>query len=161
MPVIRIGERTLPFGPLYTKARELYWSLRALLSHSKTSACLSESSSWSLAETIGLPLTRHSMFSVCIVPGEGTFALRMITVGGFVEYMRSRGQDRKAVSKSRRNPKHAVVLSGEKFTAPFSKIGRAAPQVHDYVEDFSAGHSHQFSLRVANLVVQSAEYVLR
>ena len=25
-PVTRIGERTLPFGPLYTKARELYWS---------------------------------------------------------------------------------------------------------------------------------------
>jgi branched-chain amino acid aminotransferase len=26
VPVIRIGERALPFGPLYTKARELYWS---------------------------------------------------------------------------------------------------------------------------------------
>jgi branched-chain amino acid aminotransferase len=26
VPVIRIGERALPFGPMYTKARELYWS---------------------------------------------------------------------------------------------------------------------------------------
>jgi branched-chain amino acid aminotransferase len=26
VPVIRIGERPLPFGPLYTKARELYWA---------------------------------------------------------------------------------------------------------------------------------------
>jgi branched-chain amino acid aminotransferase len=26
VPVIRIGERALPFGPIYTKARELYWS---------------------------------------------------------------------------------------------------------------------------------------
>jgi branched-chain amino acid aminotransferase len=26
VPVTRIGERTLPFGPLYIKARELYWS---------------------------------------------------------------------------------------------------------------------------------------
>jgi len=26
VPVIRIGERALPFGPLYTRARELYWA---------------------------------------------------------------------------------------------------------------------------------------
>jgi len=26
VPVTRIGNRTLPFGPLYTKARELYWT---------------------------------------------------------------------------------------------------------------------------------------
>jgi len=26
VPVTRIGDRTLPFGPLYTKARELYWA---------------------------------------------------------------------------------------------------------------------------------------
>jgi branched-chain amino acid aminotransferase len=26
VPVTRIGDRTLPFGPIYTKARELYWS---------------------------------------------------------------------------------------------------------------------------------------
>jgi branched-chain amino acid aminotransferase len=25
VPVTRIDDRTLPFGPLYTKARELYW----------------------------------------------------------------------------------------------------------------------------------------
>jgi len=26
VPVTRIGDRSLPFGPLYTKARELYWA---------------------------------------------------------------------------------------------------------------------------------------
>ncbi|MGA9902069.1 MAG: aminotransferase class IV, partial [Terriglobales bacterium] len=26
VPVTRIGNRTLPFGPFYTKARELYWA---------------------------------------------------------------------------------------------------------------------------------------
>jgi branched-chain amino acid aminotransferase len=26
VPVARIGDRTLQFGPLYTKARELYWA---------------------------------------------------------------------------------------------------------------------------------------
>jgi branched-chain amino acid aminotransferase len=26
VPVTKIGERTLPFGPMYTKARELYWA---------------------------------------------------------------------------------------------------------------------------------------
>jgi len=26
VPVTRIGDRPLQFGPLYTKARELYWS---------------------------------------------------------------------------------------------------------------------------------------
>jgi branched-chain amino acid aminotransferase len=26
VPATRIGERTLPFGPLYSKARELYWT---------------------------------------------------------------------------------------------------------------------------------------
>jgi branched-chain amino acid aminotransferase len=26
VPVTRIGDRALPFGPLYTKARELYWA---------------------------------------------------------------------------------------------------------------------------------------
>jgi branched-chain amino acid aminotransferase len=26
VPVTRIGDRTLSFGPLYTKARELYWA---------------------------------------------------------------------------------------------------------------------------------------
>jgi branched-chain amino acid aminotransferase len=25
VPVTRIGDRTLPFGPIYTTARELYW----------------------------------------------------------------------------------------------------------------------------------------
>lgn len=32
VPVTRIGDRSLPFGPIYTKARELYWSF----AHSKT-----------------------------------------------------------------------------------------------------------------------------
>lgn len=32
VPVTRIGDRTLPFGPIYTKARELYWSF----AHSNT-----------------------------------------------------------------------------------------------------------------------------
>ena len=32
VPVTRIGGRSLPFGPIYTKARELYWSF----AHSKT-----------------------------------------------------------------------------------------------------------------------------
>jgi branched-chain amino acid aminotransferase len=26
VPVTRIGQRTLPFGPIYSKARELYWA---------------------------------------------------------------------------------------------------------------------------------------
>jgi branched-chain amino acid aminotransferase len=26
VPITRIGDRSLPFGPLYTKARELYWA---------------------------------------------------------------------------------------------------------------------------------------
>ncbi len=26
VPVTRIGDRSLPFGPLYTRARELYWA---------------------------------------------------------------------------------------------------------------------------------------
>ena len=26
VPVTRIDDRTLPFGPLYAKARELYWA---------------------------------------------------------------------------------------------------------------------------------------
>jgi branched-chain amino acid aminotransferase len=26
VPVTRISDRTLPFGPIYTKARELYWA---------------------------------------------------------------------------------------------------------------------------------------
>jgi branched-chain amino acid aminotransferase len=26
VPVTRIGDRTLPFGPIYNKARELYWA---------------------------------------------------------------------------------------------------------------------------------------
>ena len=26
VPVTRIGDRSLPFGPIYTKARELYWA---------------------------------------------------------------------------------------------------------------------------------------
>ena len=26
VPVTQIGNRTLPFGPIYTRARELYWA---------------------------------------------------------------------------------------------------------------------------------------
>jgi branched-chain amino acid aminotransferase len=26
VPATRIGDRLLPFGPIYTKARELYWA---------------------------------------------------------------------------------------------------------------------------------------
>lgn len=34
VPATRIGDRSLPFGPIYTKARELYWSF----AHSKSGA---------------------------------------------------------------------------------------------------------------------------
>ena len=37
VPVIRIGDRSLPFGPLYTKARKLYWEFaHSLPVHSAT-----------------------------------------------------------------------------------------------------------------------------
>ncbi|MFZ0997352.1 MAG: branched-chain amino acid aminotransferase [Candidatus Sulfotelmatobacter sp.] len=33
VPVTRIGDRVLPFGPIYTKARELYWAFAHSCSH--------------------------------------------------------------------------------------------------------------------------------
>lgn len=40
VPTTRIGDRTLPFGPLYTKARELYWEF----AHSRSPSASSISS---------------------------------------------------------------------------------------------------------------------
>jgi hypothetical protein len=44
---------------------------------------------------------------------------------------------------------------------PLSETRRAPPQVHSYVEDLSRDDTHQFPLRMAHLVMQSANNISR
>src|ERR1700730_11738397 len=74
--------------------------------------------------------------------------------------MGSLGHDSEAVSKSARNPQHAFVLAGKFDGFPFTEGRRAAAEVERNIKNLAGDSAHEFSLGLANLVVQAADDIL-
>ena len=61
-----------------------------------------------------------------------------------------------------RHPQALVGITRQHVAVPFSKGGRAFPQIHEHIEDRSRSNPHEFPLRcIAALVVQPAQHILR
>src|SRR5208282_6421224 len=73
-------------------------------------------------------------------------------VGGF-------RHDSEAVSKSPRNPQHEFVLAGKCEGFPFAEGGRALTEVERNIKYLASDGADQFSLRLTNLVVQTADNI--
>lgn len=58
------------------------------------------------------------------------------------------------------DPQHVPVLGGERQGVPCSEPGRVAAEVDGDVEDLALQHANEFSLGLADLVVEAAKDVL-
>src|SRR5580698_818913 len=63
--------------------------------------------------------------------------------------------------KTHWNPQHALVLAGEPHRFPPSKAWRTLAQVYSDIENLSLDDAHQFSLRMVQLIMQSAQDISR
>src|SRR5581483_1935474 len=61
--------------------------------------------------------------------------------------------------KSRRDPQHALVFTGESDGRMSAERRALAAQVHSNVENFPQHHADQLSLRALYLVMQPAKHV--
>src|SRR5579884_245829 len=59
-----------------------------------------------------------------------------------------------------RYPEHASIFTRKLHTHMLAKCRRTSPQVHGHVPDHSMGHAHELSLRVLDLIMNTAHDVL-
>ena len=83
----------------------------------------------------------------------------IVEVAALVEELDSFGERQKAMRKSRRDKNLIVVVGREKDACPFPKMGRPGANVHGYIQRFAFDHAAELGLRVALLIVQSAQRV--
>src|SRR5690348_7721058 len=70
------------------------------------------------------------------------------------------GENQKTMGKSRGDPEHALVFTGEFRAIPFAEGWRVFPQIHSYIENLSYGHTNEFALRMLYLIMQPAQNIL-
>lgn len=96
-----------------------------------------------------------------VVPDDGAFSLGMVKICGFVEDFGRFGQDKKTMSEAFGNPERLEFSSfGERpemKASPFAEVGRAAAKIDGDVPNVARKHADQFSLRLAELIVQAAK----
>jgi len=68
-------------------------------------------------------------------------------------------QNHKSVREADRYPEHGMVLVRQYASYPASKCRRASPEVNGYIKYRSADDTHEFPLRLVDLVVQASEDV--
>src|SRR5882762_6950411 len=73
--------------------------------------------------------------------------------------MRLFGCHQKSVGEARRNPQHALVLARKAHGFPSPKARRTSAKVYSNIQDLAFGHPHKFSLRLLNLIVQTAQHI--
>ena len=95
-----------------------------------------------------------------VIPQDGSFMLGSPKVGGFVENFRRVGKDHETVGETWRDPKHFAIGRAQRFCHPFAKSGRTTPEIDRDVVDFSAQTADELSLRLLDLVMQTAYHVL-
>ncbi len=100
----------------------------------------------------------HSMPSFGVVPQQPAFMLGRVVVGRLVGDVGMLAHHQIAMRESGRHPHDALVLRGEYFAHPGSECRRGATQVDGDVEDLTTHHAHEFSLRLADLVMQPPQH---
>jgi hypothetical protein len=112
-----------------------------------------------------LVLRRHHRLGVLgpidpdggIVPNQAAFVLGGIVVRGFVKHLRRLAQHEEPVRKALGDPELLLVGRRQHVAKIFSKRRRTAAQIDSDIEDLTRDDAHQFSLRPAQLIVQSAQ----
>jgi len=99
-----------------------------------------------------------------IVPEDRTFSGGVVEVGGFVEDLRGVGEDEETVGEAFGNPEELEVvvrgLSLEVKASPFAEVGRVGAEIDGDVPDMTGEDADEFTLGLAELVMQTAEYAL-
>jgi hypothetical protein len=97
-----------------------------------------------------------------IVPDYRAFTGGVIEISRFVKNFGGVREDKKAVSKTFRDPEQLEVvvrrLRPEVKACPFTEVGGFAAKVDGNVPDMTGEHAHEFALRSLNLVMQAAEH---
>ena len=94
-----------------------------------------------------------------VIPQDGSFMLGSPKIGGFVENFRRVGKDHETVGETGRDPEHFAIGCAQRFCHPFAESGRTAPEIDRDVVDFSAQTADELSLRLLDLVMQTAYHV--
>ena len=85
--------------------------------------------------------------------------LGSIEVCSLVEHLRAFRQHHETVPETRRDPKHFAIAAAQRFTHPLAECWRMPPEIDRDVVDFSTQTADQLSLRMVNLVVETAYYI--
>lgn len=100
-----------------------------------------------------------------IVPPDAAFAGRVVEVSGLVEHFCGIGKDQETMGKSLRNPQHfQITVHRARFQVEDSvaaKVRRIAAEIDGDVQNVPVEYTHQLSLRLAQLVVQTAQDAAR
>ena len=93
-----------------------------------------------------------------VVPKKRPLALRIVEIRHFVPDLGPLARHAEAVREAERDPHLPAVLRRQHHAHPPAERRRRSPQVHRHIEDLPDGHAHQFPLRAADLVVQTAQH---
>src|SRR5580658_3765186 len=94
-----------------------------------------------------------------VIPRNRPLVLGSIEVGGLVGDMSGFRDDPESMSHSDRYPQHAFVFARQTERLPFSQLRGTLPQVKHHVQNFTCDGAYKLSLRLLNLVVESAQHI--
>ena len=96
-----------------------------------------------------------------VVPAYAAFVFRIPVIGGLVQEIRGLGKNTEAVREAFRYPQHEFVLGRQFQRDMLAESRRTLADIHRDIEHRALHHAHQFALRMLDLIVQSAQHVLR
>src|ERR1700733_7584742 len=85
--------------------------------------------------------------------------LGSVEVCGLVEDLSALRHHHETVRETGRNPKHFAIAATQRFPHPLAECRRMPPEIERHVVDFSAQTANQLSLRVVNLIVETANHI--
>src|SRR5690349_4208158 len=108
----------------------------------------------------GFAHERPVNFQLGVIPKNGAFRFRGIISRRFVEKICGIAKNEEAMRESGRQPKKTLVLFREFDANPLAKRRRGAPEINAYVKHPAPHNTDQLSLRLTDLIVQTAKNVL-
>lgn len=99
-----------------------------------------------------------------VVPDDGTFALGIVEMGGFIEDLGGFGEDKKTVSKTFGDPER-LEISGirewlEVKASPLAEVGRATAKIDGDIPYMAGEYADELPLGFAELIMESAKDAL-
>src|ERR1700734_4415676 len=82
-----------------------------------------------------------------------------IEVCSFVEDLSALRHHHETVRETGGDPKHSAIAATQRFPHPLAECRRMPPEIERHVVDFSAQTADQLSLRVMNLVMETAYHI--